>query len=143
VGLVVVGNVAASALSREADYASNRATNAAVEGALAQIAAKRGVPVSSLAVLWSYGTANRCYALLFGAPRLGTLPADVVRACPSSGEINVWTAETVPARWDVAVIPEQLLSLNNNLRQLGTDQDLGVPSLTYGNLHLLIAERPD
>jgi hypothetical protein len=142
VGVLAVGNLLASVLSREAEYASNRAANTAVEGALAQIAAQRGVPASSLSVVWGYGTANRCYTLWFGVPRLGTLASEILRACPSNGELNVFTAETRPARWDVAVIPEQLRSANDKLQQLGSDEDLGVPSLGYGNLHMLINPQP-
>jgi hypothetical protein len=135
----VLGNAAASTMAREATYANNRVSNDAVERAVAQVAAARGVPRSSLSVVWGYGTPNRCYALWFAAPTVGDMKADIAKLCGTAGELNIWTSQATPSRWDVAVVPGDLLNAYPRLRELGDDVDLGVPSTSFSNLHLLVA----
>jgi hypothetical protein len=137
-GLLVLGNLVLSAAERESEYATNQAGNVAVEHALAQIAMERGVLPSSMTVLWGYGTANQCFSLWYGEPLSGPLVPDLESACAKNGELNVWSATPRLSQWDVAVVPEELLIENPVLSTLGTDQDLGVPSLHLGNLHLLV-----
>jgi hypothetical protein len=119
VGVALVANFVVSTVSSENAYTTNRASNAAVERALEQFAAQRGVPSSSLTVVWGYGTANRCYALWFGVPDVGALSSNVEQECEADVLINVCTGEAHPLPWDIAVVPGDMHELNPSLTRLG------------------------
>lgn len=122
-----------------------RRDDQATDQMLAQLAATRSIPRTSLRTLWTYGTTAPCYALWFGDDSADRVfQADIEQMCPRDANLNVWNAKVLsPAgdvnfgeyrEWDVVVLPEADARLRPALRTDGPAFPSSIGSLGGGQL---------